>query len=154
MIQWLINILKSLQGTKERPSPQDIVPRESIIQYGDRVEINISRLNIELKETPKIYTPTVGPTKSLDPLIDTGGNGIYIEGANAEDQLIVINALIEGDIATYRAPDGRLIVHRITKIGNDKKGRYFRFKGDNNPTKDPWKIRDGDIKWLLIGIIY
>jgi signal peptidase len=55
------------------------------------------------------------------------------------------------DIIIFHDPFNwdRLIVHRIVEvIGNDQ--LMFRTKGDNNPVRDPWTVRDSHIIGVVI----
>jgi succinate dehydrogenase/fumarate reductase flavoprotein subunit len=89
----------------------------------------------------------------MDGVFDIGNNNILIAGANRLDHQALIDTLIIGDIAVYQIPQ-TCAIHRIIGIKNDGVGRYFKFKGDNNTSSDPYKIRDSDIKWISIGTIY
>ena len=63
--------------------------------------------------------------------------------------------LQRGDIVVYYVPERpEGILHRIVKVEQDELGRKYVLKGDNNYKKDPYVIRDGHIRWLLVGIIY
>jgi len=39
-------------------------------------------------------------------------------------------------------------------VGQDKQGRYFRFRGVNTLVNDPYKVRDENILFLSGGVIY
>jgi len=87
-------------------------------------------------------------TDSMDPVIDVGANAIQITPESQEDIHV-------GDIVSYR-PEGEdyMIVHRVVKIGEDNKGKYFIFKGDNNLFRDSGRIRFEQINRIIVGIIY
>jgi signal peptidase I len=85
----------------------------------------------------------------MDPLFDAGSHLIEQWVQNPE-QLKV------GDIASYEPDEfkGFTIVHRIIEKGYDEKGLYFVFKGDNNPTADPFRVREHELRRKVVGIIY
>ena len=155
-LEWL----KSLFGSSgsEKPSPSDIVPRDSIVQTDGYFIIDLNRLNIPFTKLPKTWIPEIPDTNSMDGAFDYGNNNLLIAGADEENQRILINFLKVGDVAVYQVSDSPITIHRIVdrivEIGTDKQGRYFIFKGDNNAKKDPYIVRDADIKWLSIGVIY
>ena len=142
-------------GTFEHPSPADIVPHKNILVQSTPVGVwvKLVRLNIPFTKDVKVWVPMIPNTNSMDGVFDFGNNNILIQGADDTNQKILVDYLIVGDIAVYETLRGPTI-HRIVKIGQDKEGRYFKFKGDNNPAKDPGKIRDEQISWLSIGVIY
>lgn len=159
-MSWLSNLFKS---TSEQPSPSDIVPEGSLsMAAGDKLLVNIdlAKLNIPFTKPPKAWIPMIPDTNSMDPVFDYGNNNILIAGADPENQKILVDFLKVGDIAVYRIPSDpgqpalAYDVHRIVKIGQDKQGRYFRFKGDNNSSTDSYIVRDDNIQWLSIGVIY
>lgn len=160
-MNWLLSLLKQLlklfTPTGEIPSPSDIVPETSIgasvSDAGAMVSINLARLNIPFTKIPKVWIPPIPDTNSMDGIFDYGNNNILIAGADEVDQRVLIDFIKVGDIAVYRTTKVYAI-HRIVEIGNDKKGRYFRFKGDNNAVKDPDFVRDNEIEWLSVGVIY
>ncbi|MBN2112024.1 signal peptidase I [Candidatus Woesearchaeota archaeon] len=125
-------------NNKERDSPSDWVGEDEIHVYSDRVVIDISN--------PQWATFT--NTNSMDPVIDSGSNAIEIAPQSTK-QLKV------GDIISYESEyiDGT-VIHRIVDIGEDSNGWYCKTKGDNNPFEDPGKIRFGQIKRVLVAIIY
>ena len=157
---WLSKLF-GVSGT-ERPSPSDIVPLDSItvITKPVGVLVNLAKLNVSLNKPPKIWIPPIPDTNSMDGAFDIGNNNILIAGANEIDQQRLVNFMQVGDIAVYRIPPDFsqtakiYAIHRIVEIGKDSEGKYFRFKGDNNTVKDPYKVRDSEILWLSIGTIY
>ena len=139
----------------ERASPQDIIPRENIIIHPDRIEILLTDLKIPLSQPPKAWAPYVPESGSMDPVADFGDNILYIAGSTSEDHQNLIDHLQVGDVAAYEMEDGAYIVHRIYKIGSDSQGRYFIFLGDNNAMKvDKYQVRDHNLKWVSIGVVY
>ena len=140
-------------GTVERPSPQDWIPRSGIIPSDGKVIIDLLQLSLELDETPGVWIPEIPNTNSMDGLFDIGNNNILIAGSNAQDQTKLVDFLKVGDIAVYKT-DTMYAIHRIVEIKEDKEGKYFRFKGDNNPVKDSGRVREYEILWVSIGTIY
>ncbi len=123
---------------KERASPSDIIKKENIHIYADRIVIDV--------DGPE--WATFADTNSMDPVIDIGSNALQIVPQN-ESQIQV------GDIISYNSNlEYATIIHRVINIGHDDGGWYAVTKGDNNPSPDPEKIRFKQVKKLLIGIIY
>ncbi len=144
--------LDKLFGTGERPSPSDWVLNS--LELNDWINnFPWQRLRVSLVQKPLVWVPDIPDTNSMDGVFDIGNNNILIAGANRLDHQALIDTLIIGDIAVYQIPQ-TCAIHRIIGIKNDGVGRYFKFKGDNNTSSDPYKIRDCDIKWISIGTIY
>ena len=149
----IANLGKFLVPGQERPSPSDIVPRCNIVVGGDEVTINLYNLNIPLAHTPRVWVPMIPDTNSMDGAFDFGNNNILIAGATSPDHKALVEYLSVGDIAVYNN-DKIYAIHRIVKIGHDEEGKFFKFKGDNNPTNDPWVVRPNHVQWVSIGTIY
>ncbi len=124
---------------RERPSPGDWIARDKI-NY-DREE---GILTIELGPGGKIFS--IADTNSMDGLLDIGHNVIATDTFDREK-------LGVGDIVIYQA-GGPLIVHRIIKIYEDAHGRIYRTQGDNNVEIDRHPLRDMNIKYLVLGVLY
>lgn len=158
-MSWFSNLFK--QSGQDLPSPSDIVSKESIPLLFTLFTafVTQAKLNIPFTKTPIVWMPGVA-SKSLDPVMDVGTNNIFIAGADEANQKIMVDFIKVGDMAVYRfpadmtKPTTTFIEHRIVEIGKDKLGRYFRFKGDNNSSRDPYKVKSENIKWLSIGVIY
>ena len=150
-------------------SPGDWLAKESITWYetAGAVEINLSGLLPGLSKPPKVWIPPIPGTGSMLPNFNHEHNNILVAGVDKDDHARLIDHLQVGDIAVYRiiySPDGDpanfsyahrfYAIHRIVKIDRDEQGRYFRFKGDNNTSKDPYKVRDKNILWVSIGTIF
>lgn len=120
----------------EKDTPTDRIKESQIYLYDNKIIISIDNASIS----------SYANTRSMEPLINSGSNGIETIPESEED----INI---GDIIVYNSTDG-LIVHRVIFIGNDEDGKYFLVKGDNNKFPDEYKIRFSDIKYVLIGILY
>lgn len=89
----------------DKPSPHDHISENNIEVYNDRVVIYVQDARIS----------SYLPTKSMDPTIDVGANGIEIP-VTSTDQIYV------GDIISFKEEDeSNLIVHRVIEIGYDKK---------------------------------
>ncbi len=122
----------------ELASPYDRIKENQIHVYKDKIVIDIEGAS----------WATYADTNSMDPLFDYGANGLELIPRNE-------NEIHIGDIAAYESKiTGELIVHRVVNIKEDSRGKYFIFKGDNNKTADPEKVRFQQIKYVLIGIIY
>ncbi|MBN2334074.1 signal peptidase I [Candidatus Bathyarchaeota archaeon] len=88
------------------------------------------------------WTPfMVVTTGSMQPTLHPG-DLIYVKGVAASDLQV-------GDVITFRPPSdyisGVLITHRIAEKSYDLDETYFKTKGDNNPSVDPWTVKSGDI---------
>jgi len=135
-----LQLLQSLfKATRELPSPHGYIPRSNVI-YNDDTNLLI------IKGISKPWITTVADTNSLDPVIDAGHTAILTGDFKPDD-------LQCGDIVVYQIGASK-IIHRIVKVSADSGGRYFMLKGDNNAHADPYRVRDGDITYLLVGIIY
>lgn len=150
-------ILSRLFGTFERPSPSDIVPHSNIRHDigANLILISLGGLNIPFALPPQVWISAMPDTNSMDPVFDFTHSVILIAGADKTDHKKLLDFLKVGDIAVYKVDELKFsIIHRIVKIGNDSKGRYFRFQGDNNAVKDPYNVRDSQVLFLCIGTIF
>ncbi len=122
----------------EMNSPSDHIGEEKIHVYSDKIVLDIEDASWS----------SFANTNSMDPVIDTGANGIEVKPSSPNDIKV-------GDIISFSSPltDG-LVVHRIVDKGVDNKGVYFTTKGDNNPASDPGKVRFEDINGVIVGVIY
>lgn len=162
---WLKRIFTS---GLEKPSPSDFIQETGILldNYSAKIIIDLHQNNIGLVKQPKVWIPSIPDTNSMDPGFDFGHNNILIAGADELDHKRLINFIKVGDIAVYRMtnlidspgdfskPYSFYAIHRIVEIGKDSEGRYFRFQGDNNAVKDPYKARDKNILWVAIGVVF
>jgi len=173
----LINFLRQFEGTIERPSPPDIAPESSITIVDHNMVVDYSRLNIPFTKPPKVLKYGMLDTDSMDGFMDIGHNVIYLEPVDKANHQIMVDWIAEqwlsskGMLATdcvyrmmqsdehdpydftkYHKPHGYAI-HRVNKVASDNKGRYFEFKGINNPSSDPYKVRDKNILWINGAII-
>ncbi|MEM7813731.1 MAG: hypothetical protein QW548_02410 [Candidatus Aenigmatarchaeota archaeon] len=120
----------------ERLSPADRVSWEQILVDRSGVRIN-GLLNARLV--------SLADTNSMDPALDEEATVIEVVPESADE-------LHAGDIISYM--DGsNAVIHRIVEIGND--GEWYAVtKGDNNAVADPAKVRFGQVKGVVVGIIY
>lgn len=174
---WLDAILK-LFTTRDVPSIADIIPTSSISfdEEGHRYIVDYGKLNIpftrEAHAGPLMEIPD---TNSMDGVMDYGNNVLYIQPADTENDRIMVDWIADTWLkskglqtvdAVYRVmadpqaspfdfsePALFYAIHRLVKIGTDDKGRYFIFKGFNNPANDPYKARPRSIMFLKIGVI-
>uniref|UniRef100_A0A6M3LKR8 Putative peptidase n=1 Tax=viral metagenome TaxID=1070528 RepID=A0A6M3LKR8_9ZZZZ len=147
---WLSKFFK---GTVERLSPADWLPEDVVRTWADSIPWQSLKLGVQLSQKPKIWVPMIPDTNSMDGVFDYGNNNILIAGANEADHAIIVANIIEGDIVVYRTKS-IYAIHRVVEIGYDAQGKYFRFKGDNNFSADPGKVRESEIEWVSIGVIY
>lgn len=121
---------------KERISPYDWIQESDIKLYSDGVTINV--------ENPQ--WAVFADTNSMDPIIDAGAHAIEIIPTTP-------NQVHVGDIVSYQSGSST-IIHRVIETGEDSNGWYAVFKGDNNPIKDPNKVRFKDIRRIVVAVIY
>jgi len=118
--------------------PQDWIEESQILVYSDRVTLDVK--NAQWAK----FTDT----HSMEPVFGANSNAIEFEPSNPE-QLQV------GDIASYYSNiDQGVVIHRIVYIGEDEQGTYYIFKGDNNPSSDPEKVRFEQVQRVVAAIIY
>ena len=106
----------------------------------------LERKSVERPISRKNLLSSISEYIVMDGLMDIGHSILLISSFNKDD-------LAVGDIIVYSAPTGQ-IIHRIIKIIEDEYGRLYTCKGDNNPREDVYQIRNENIGWLMIGIIY
>ena len=144
---------KFFRGTVERLSPSDWLPKSAVITWAEFLPWKSLNIGTQLSTRPKIWIPMIPDTNSMDGVFDFGNNNILIAGASQSDHKIIVANISEGDIAVFRTAS-IYAIHRVIKIGNDTHGKYFRFKGDNNFSTDPDMVRESEIEWVSIGVIY
>ena|SRR3990172_723688 len=123
-------------GPREKASPKDRIPENDVFVYDDRVIIKL--------KSPQWSRFT--NTNSMDPLFDTEAHVIQLVPRSADELQV-------GDIISYESSYG-IIIHRIVSLGQDDEGWYAITKGDNNPSRDPAKVRFSQVKRVVVGIIY
>jgi len=142
MIKFIMRLLRGFYLKKsglERISPNDWIKRDQI-DYIKKSKL----LTIKLEPNVKIFS--IADTNSMDGLLDTGHNLIATD--NFDHAKLAV-----GDIVVYQVYTTK-IVHRIVEIKEDKNGRIYRCRGDNNIDTDPYYLRDANLKYLVIGILY
>lgn len=133
-----LSIPAGMQGTYDLPSPEDYISEEDILVYKDKVIIRL--------DSPQ--WASFSPTRSMDPVLDAGHNAIEI-ALKSMDQVQV------GDIVSYYSKKAdSTIIHRVIYKGTDDDGQYLIMKGDNNPSRDPEKVREDQLRRKVVGIIY
>ncbi|MBW2988382.1 hypothetical protein KY318_02630 [Candidatus Woesearchaeota archaeon] len=134
------NIVNMITNSRspERISPFDWIKENQIHVYQDRVVLEIN--------DPEWASFT--DTNSMDPVIDETSHAIEIVPKSPSDIHI-------GDIVSYK-PKGssETIIHRVIGRGVDEEGVFFVMKGDNNPSRDPGKVRFEQIQRIVVAIIY
>jgi len=138
IMRWLRKFYLEKSG-KERISPNDWVKRDQIDYDEDTAE-----LRIILPPNVKIFS--IADTNSMDGLLDIGHNVIATDNFDKSKLSI-------GDIVIYQVYLTK-IVHRIVEITEDNNGRIYRCRGDNNVDTDPYYLRDENIIYLVLGVIY
>jgi len=138
IMRWLRKYYLQTSGA-ERISPNDWVKRDQI-DYIEKSKL----LTIKLEPHVKIFS--IADTNSMDGLLDIGHNVI---GTDSFDKA----KLAVGDLVVYQIYTTK-IVHRIVEIMEDKNGRIYRCRGDNCVDIDPYYLRDLNIKYLVLVIIY
>ena len=121
--------------TLERASPSDWITQGQIHLTGNQVIIDL--------EDPQwaVFTNT----NSMDPVIDETSHAIQRIPKS-------ISEIHIGDIISYEIRDS-VVIHRVIELGND--GEWYAItKGDNNPYKDPAKVRFSQVRRVLVAIIY
>ena len=118
--------------------PADRVSQEEIHVKNEKVILDI--------KNPKWSRFT--DTKSMEPVLGKGAYGIHIVPKEPSD-------IDVGDIVAYRSDyaDGT-IIHRVIEKSKDDEGVYYVLKGDNNPSRDPGKVRFEQVERVLVAIVY
>jgi len=128
----------AFEKPKERPSPFNHIKEDQIKVFANRV-----RLDIDNPSWSRFAA-----TKSMDPTIDEGANGIEIKPKSRKD-------LHVGDIVAYNSEYTSVpLAHRIIEIAQDSEGWYAILKGDNNLRADPGRIRFHQIETIIVTLIY
>ena len=126
-----------VQNSLEKPSPYDWVDERDITVGPNSVTFKI--------DDPEWSTFT--NTNSMDPVIDEGVHAIQKRPKSESDIHV-------GDIVSYIPENyNGVVIHRVVEIGDD--GAWYAYvKGDNNPYRDPQKVRFAQIQRVLVAIIY
>ncbi len=88
------------------------------------------------------FTPFMVVTSgSMEPTLKIG-DLIYVKGVAPADIKV-------GDVITFRPPANyikdTLVTHRVIEVSYDSNEVYYRTRGDNNPSDDPWTLKSSDI---------
>lgn len=142
-------------GTVERPSPSDVLPKDSIthFQTSNKVEIDLGKLLVPFTKKPMVFIASIEDTNSMDPGVDFQHNVLLVCGVDEENQRILLDFIKVGDVVIYNSPQ-LFAMHRIVRIDHTSSGRRYTLKGDNNPRNDPTPVLDEHIQWLAVGVIY
>jgi len=165
MVSWLTKLF-----SKPSPlelSPSDWVKSEGIKAVDNNVVVDISKLLVKMSKPPKVWIPPIPCTGSMLPNFSHEHNNILIAGSTKSDHAKIIDHLQVGDIAVYRImanpsddpadfskPHVLYAIHRIIRVDTDSVGKFYRFKGDNNSMRDPYKVYPHNILWVSIGTIF
>jgi hypothetical protein len=126
----------AIGGKVSTHSSQDRITDNLIQLYADRLVINKEGL---------MYAK-VEDTKSMEPLLSKNSHTVELKPD--------INTLRVGDIISFYEPsEGKIIAHSIVAVGYDAHGWYAKTKGYNNDFVDDWKVRPGNIKGVVVGIL-
>ena len=111
----------------------------------DQIKVYNSRIILDIQDAEwAAFTPT----GSMEPVLNHNSHAIELV-PDHEDDIVV------GDICSYKSNFASgAIIHRVVYKGQDEEGTYFVFKGDNNPTSDPGRIRFDKIQRCVVAIIY
>lgn len=122
----------------EKSSPSDRIKDFNIKVFDDRIVIYI--------KDP--YLARFVDTHSMEPIISKKSTGIELIPKS-------ISNIKVGDIISYAPKNSNdTIIHRIIKTGSDSEGWYAITRGDNNNANDPEKVRFGQVKRVLVGVLY
>jgi len=127
------------ESGKERISPNDWVLYNQIAYDSQTRTLKVGGLE------PEVKVFGVADTGSMDGLMDYGHHVVLTTNFDR-------NKLAIGDIVAFSYVN--LILHRIVEMGEDGKGRWYRTRGDNCIDNDPYLLRQKDMLWLCIAIIY
>ena len=143
MIKPIMRLLRKFylkQSSLERISPNDWIEGRQIHYDFEHQSLVITGL------PPIVKIFSIADTNSMDGLLDIGHNVIATDNFGKSKLSI-------GDIVIYQVYLTK-IVHRIVEITEDNNGRIYRCRGDNNVDTDPYYLRDENIIYLVLGVIY
>lgn len=155
ILRFFRDILNSLIKQEEMPSPSRWFPGEAISIQDGVISLDARKLFVPLSRPPEVWAPGMPNTGSMDPVMDYGNSAILVRGTTQQDQAALVAFLRVGDKATFVKPDGSAtILHRITHIELTSAGKFFRFRGDNNPVDDPYRVPAAAITHVSLGVLY
>jgi len=117
-------------------SPSEHISAEELSVYPDKAVINKKGL----------IWARVLDTHSMEPALNANSISLEIMPGTSSE----INV---GDIISY-SHDGMVIIHRVISVGEDSEGWFAVTKGDNNKEADAEKVRFGQLKGLVVGVLY
>lgn len=120
----------------EVQSPSDWIKESQIKVYDDKIVLGIENA------TWASFTDT----NSMDPFIDEDSNAIEVKPSDPD-------SINPGDVISYQTEYG-VIIHRVIEKGVDERGVYYTVKGDNNGFADPFKVRFGQVKGVVVAVVY
>jgi signal peptidase I len=136
----IINLLKAKLNDSARIeiSPFSKIRKEDIRVFEDKIVIYVN----------KAFPVSFSDSKSMYPFINEKTLALEIMPAACEE-------LNKGDVIGFESKTlNTTVIHRIIETGNDDEGWYAITKGDANLAIDPGKVRFGDVKGVLVGLIY
>ncbi len=111
----------------------------------ERIDVNESAVTIRI---PDASLGRFEDSGSMGPFIGKATNAILIKPKSESDIMV-------GDIIAYYSEDADgLVSHRVIKVSSDSNGWHALAKGDSVPSPDPSKIRFGQVKYVVVGILY
>ena len=122
----------------ENSSPHDRIKDYNVRVFDDRVVVYIN----------DPYLARFADTHSMEPLLDARSTGIEIVPVSSDEIKV-------GDVISYQSGySDDTVIHRVVDISKDSEGWFAITKGDNNQDNDPEKIRFGQVKRILVGLLY
>ncbi len=117
-------------------SPAEHISVEDLKVYNDKAVIDKENL----------IWARVEDTHSMEPVLNKNSISLELSPKMSSE----IDA---GDIISFNQK-GKVIIHRVISVSEDKSGWFAETKGDNNKVKDPWKVRFNDVEGVVVGILY
>lgn len=139
----------------------------------DRVDYYTSIKNGEKKICidGNFYVTSFTDTNSMLPSMDKGHNGINMNASEFN-----VTEIQKGDIISFRVNVSNtsfgkfnlrnlstlinrevkegVVAHRVVNTGYDSKGWYAKTRGDNLLFSDPGKVREDQVRGVMVGVIY
>ena len=139
-----------IQELENRKSPSEWICKQNVTSiYG--IEKDIFNIQVQGYNRNFSICRTSNESHSMSPWSSPDCYIIYFTPKYVQD----IDSLDVGDIIIYENDDGKYIVHRIVEICKGCiGGRAFWTKGDNNAVRDTKVVYEGQIKGIVIGVLY
>lgn len=119
--------------------PQDRITESQIRAGEEAVVVRIANATVGRLEST---------TNSMAPLLDANTTVIMIRPNNAGE-------VKKGDIIAYYSEEaGGLVAHRVIGVGSDELGWFAVTKGDSSLEEDPKRVRFGQVRYVVVGILY